>query len=206
MQIDDVILGLAAGVGVRLSPDGKTAYYVEWSIGTVSKVEVATGTVTTIMAGLQFPQDVLVDWDGFDGHVRTGIADRTSDFDRARGIVGEALHCSPGRNATEAGQLIKQVHNQNVTHRSELTRKDRASGNDCWMDRASSDDGCRHDDGCQSQRARDWLGLRRVHRWIDLLDAGGFGFRSDKPGLDQRFFDPREHRGDMAMARAPAGV
>lgn len=63
MLINDVVLGIAAGVGVRLSPDGKTAYYVEWSTGTVSKVEVATAMVTTIMTGLQFPQDVLVDWD-----------------------------------------------------------------------------------------------------------------------------------------------
>ena len=33
MQINEVVLGLAAGVGVDLSPDGKIAYYVEWSIG-----------------------------------------------------------------------------------------------------------------------------------------------------------------------------
>lgn len=74
MQINDVVLGLAAGVGVRLSPDGKVAYYVEWSIGTLSRVEVATRMVTTVMTGLQFPQDVLVDWD--DGSIfvsqRTG--------------------------------------------------------------------------------------------------------------------------------------
>ncbi|MDM0078692.1 hypothetical protein QTH90_30090 [Variovorax sp. J2P1-59] len=62
MQIDDVVLGLAAGVGVRLSPDGKTAYYVEWSIGRLCKVEVQTGMVTTVLTGLELPQDVLVDW------------------------------------------------------------------------------------------------------------------------------------------------
>jgi hypothetical protein len=33
MQITDVVLGLAAGVGIDLSPDGNAAYYVEWSIG-----------------------------------------------------------------------------------------------------------------------------------------------------------------------------
>ena len=43
MQINNVVLGLAAGVGVDLSPDGKIAYYVEWSIGELSKVEVKTG-------------------------------------------------------------------------------------------------------------------------------------------------------------------
>ena len=62
MQISDVVLGLAAGVGVDLSPDGKTAYYVEWSIGELSKVEVKTGMVTTVKTGLSYPQDVEVDW------------------------------------------------------------------------------------------------------------------------------------------------
>jgi sugar lactone lactonase YvrE len=63
MAISDIVLGLAAGVGVRLSPDGKTAYYVEWSIGRLCKVEVQTGMVKTVMTGLSFPEDVLVDWD-----------------------------------------------------------------------------------------------------------------------------------------------
>lgn len=62
MQINDVVLGLAAGVGVDLSPDGKIAYYVEWSIGELSKVEVNTGMVTTVMTGLSYPEDVEVDW------------------------------------------------------------------------------------------------------------------------------------------------
>jgi hypothetical protein len=62
MQINDVVLGLAAGVGIELSPDGKTAYYVEWSVGYLSKVDVATGNVTTIKTGLSFPQDVEADW------------------------------------------------------------------------------------------------------------------------------------------------
>jgi DNA-binding beta-propeller fold protein YncE len=62
MQINDVVLGLAAGVGVELSPDGKTAYYVEWSIGDLCKVEVATGLVTTVLTGLSLPEDVEVDW------------------------------------------------------------------------------------------------------------------------------------------------
>jgi len=62
VQINDVVLGLAAGVGIDLSPDGKTAYYVEWSIGELSKVEVATGMVTTVKTGLAYPEDVEVDW------------------------------------------------------------------------------------------------------------------------------------------------
>ena len=62
MQINDVVLGLAAGVGIDLSPDDKTAYYVEWAIGELSKVDVATGMVTTVKTGLSFPQDVTVDW------------------------------------------------------------------------------------------------------------------------------------------------
>jgi len=62
MQINDVVLGLAAGVGIDLSPDGKMAYYVEWSLGELSKVDVQTGRVTTVRTGLTFPQDVEVDW------------------------------------------------------------------------------------------------------------------------------------------------
>jgi sugar lactone lactonase YvrE len=63
MQITDVVLGLAAGVGIDLSPDGKTAYYVEWSIGELSRVDVKTGMVTTALTGLDLPEDVEVDWD-----------------------------------------------------------------------------------------------------------------------------------------------
>ena len=46
MPISLVVPGLAAGVGVRLSPDGATAYYVEWSIGRLCKADVASGAVT----------------------------------------------------------------------------------------------------------------------------------------------------------------
>ena len=69
MQINDVVLGLSAGVGIDLSPDGKTAYYVEWSIGELAKVDTATGMVTKVMTGLKFPQDVEVDWDTGDIYV-----------------------------------------------------------------------------------------------------------------------------------------
>ena len=62
MQIVDIVQGVAAGVGIDLSPDGKTAYYVEWAIGELSKVDTATGQVTTVMTGLAYPEDVEVDW------------------------------------------------------------------------------------------------------------------------------------------------
>ena len=62
MEIKDVVLGLAAGIGVDLSPDGKVAYYVEWAIGELSKVDVEKGTVTTVRSGLVYPEDVEVDW------------------------------------------------------------------------------------------------------------------------------------------------
>lgn len=63
MEITDVVLGLGAGVGICLSPDGKTAYYVEWSNGLLSKVDIPTGKVTTFPQKLNFPEDVLVDWE-----------------------------------------------------------------------------------------------------------------------------------------------
>lgn len=62
MKITDIVGGLAAGVGIDLSPDEKTAYYVEWSIGELSKVEIQTGKVSLVQSGLQFPEDVEVDW------------------------------------------------------------------------------------------------------------------------------------------------
>lgn len=63
MQVADVVVGLAAGVGIDLEPGGNTAYYVEWSIGELSRVDVTTGMVSTVLTGLAFPQDVEVDWD-----------------------------------------------------------------------------------------------------------------------------------------------
>jgi DNA-binding beta-propeller fold protein YncE len=63
VQVTDVVLGLAAGVGIELEPGGKSAYYVEWSIGELSKLDVATGVVSSVLTGLAFPQDVEVDWD-----------------------------------------------------------------------------------------------------------------------------------------------
>jgi hypothetical protein len=63
MNIGDIVNGLAAGVGIDLSPDGKTAYYVEWSIGEVCKVEVDNGKVTRVADGFKYPEDVEVDWD-----------------------------------------------------------------------------------------------------------------------------------------------
>ena len=96
MQINDVVLGLAAGVGIDLSPDGKTAYYVEWSVGELSKVDTATGMVTKIMTGLKFPQDVEVDWDTGDIYVseRTGAIVKIIGNEKKQEIInpGGAPH------------------------------------------------------------------------------------------------------------------
>ncbi|HEY0551244.1 MAG TPA: hypothetical protein VGF13_16690, partial [Verrucomicrobiae bacterium] len=62
MQIDDVVLGLHAGVGLDLAPNGKSCFYVEWAIGELSKVDLPGGAVTTVKTGLAFPQDVELDW------------------------------------------------------------------------------------------------------------------------------------------------
>lgn len=62
MFIADLVTGVAAGIGIDLSPDAKTAYFVEWSLGELTKLETATGRVETVRTGLQFPQDVEVDW------------------------------------------------------------------------------------------------------------------------------------------------
>ncbi|MGB2983734.1 MAG: hypothetical protein WBC63_07745 [Candidatus Bipolaricaulia bacterium] len=63
MQIGDIVLGLATGVGIDLSPDGTTAYYVEWSVGELCRVDTETGNVTTVQTELQHPEDVALDWD-----------------------------------------------------------------------------------------------------------------------------------------------
>lgn len=92
MVINDVVLGLAAGVGVRISPDGKTAYYVEWSIGRLSKVDVDTGMITTLMSGLEYPQDVLVDWDTGEIYV----SERTGSIVQVFGNEGKRDISEPG--------------------------------------------------------------------------------------------------------------
>ncbi len=96
MQINDVVIGLAAGVGVDLSPDGDTAYYVEWSVGELSRVDVNTGMVQTVKAGLNRPEDVEVDWDSGEIFVseRTGAVVRIGDRRRSGVLVepGGAPH------------------------------------------------------------------------------------------------------------------
>lgn len=62
-MITTIVAGLGAGVGVDVSPDGTTAYVVEWSNGELIQVDVRDRTVATVMTGLVFPQDVLVNWD-----------------------------------------------------------------------------------------------------------------------------------------------
>ncbi len=104
MQINDIVLGLAAGVGVRLSPDGKTAYYVEWSIGRLCKVEVQTGMVTTVMAGLEYPEDVLVDWDTNE----IFISERTGSIVQIFGKEGKRDIAEPGY-APHQLALVKQA-------------------------------------------------------------------------------------------------
>ena len=89
MKINDVVLGLAAGVGVDLSPDGKIAYYVEWSIGELSRVEVNTGMLTTVKTGLSYPEDVEVDWQTKEIFVseRTGTVVRIWPGEKSETIV-----------------------------------------------------------------------------------------------------------------------
>lgn len=80
MNIGDIVNGLAAGVGIDLSPDGKTAYYVEWSVGQLCAVEVDTGRLAKVLSGLSYPEDVLVDWDTGDIFIseRTGEITKTN--------------------------------------------------------------------------------------------------------------------------------
>lgn len=103
MKITDIVPGLAAGVGVRLSPNGKTGYYVEWSIGRLCKVEVQTGVVTTVMTGLQYPEDVLVDWDTND----IFISERTGSIVQIFGKEGKRDVAEPGY-APHQLALVKQ--------------------------------------------------------------------------------------------------
>lgn len=92
MNIYDVVQGVAAGVGIDLSPDGKLAYYVEWSVGQLSRVDTSNGAVTTIKSGLSLPQDVEVDW-------TTGeifISERTGAIVRLGGRRKPARIADPG--------------------------------------------------------------------------------------------------------------
>ena len=109
MKITDIVLGLAAGVGVRLSPDGKTAYYVEWSIGRLCKVDVQTGMVTTVMTGLEFPEDVLVDWDTNE----IFISERTGSIVQVFGNQGKRDVAEPGY-APHQLAIVKHVSNRHM--------------------------------------------------------------------------------------------
>ena len=109
MPINDIVLGLAAGVGVRLSPDGKTAYYVEWSIGRLSRVDVQTGMITTVMTGLEFPEDVLVDWTTNE----IFISERTGSVVQIFGKEGKRDISEPGY-APHQLALVKQGGNRHL--------------------------------------------------------------------------------------------
>ena len=89
MQITTVVPGLAAGVGLDLEPKGTTCYYVEWSIGELSRVDTSNGTVQSVMTGLQFPQDVEVDWDTGDIFVseRTGAVSQIYEKEGAKKVI-----------------------------------------------------------------------------------------------------------------------
>jgi hypothetical protein len=109
MQITDVVLGLAAGVGIDLSPDGNAAYYVEWSIGELSRVETTNGAVETTLTGLTFPQDVEVDWDTRDIFVseRTGPVSQVFPHEHKKEIA------NPG-GAPHQLALIKHAGQRNL--------------------------------------------------------------------------------------------
>ena len=107
MKITDIVLGLAAGVGVRLSPDGKTAYYVEWSLGRVCRVEVKTGMVTNVMTGLTLPEDVLVDWDTNE----IFVSERTGSIVQVLEKEGKRNIADPG-SAPHQLALVKQGSNR----------------------------------------------------------------------------------------------
>lgn len=80
MNIGDIVKGLAAGVGIDLSPDGRIALYVEWSVGELCRVETGSGKITRVLSGLKYPEDVVVDWKRNDIFVseRTGEITRIS--------------------------------------------------------------------------------------------------------------------------------
>jgi DNA-binding beta-propeller fold protein YncE len=107
MKITDIVLGLAAGVGIRLSPDGKIAYYVEWSIGRLCKVEVQTGMVTTVITDLESPEDVLVDWDTND----IFVSERTGSIVQVFEMEGKQSVAKPG-HAPHQLALVKQGGNR----------------------------------------------------------------------------------------------
>jgi hypothetical protein len=104
MPITDVVLGLAAGVGIDLAPDGKTAYYVEWSIGELSQVEISSGKVFTVRTGLSLPQDVEVDWDTNE----IFISERTGDIKKL-GAEGQPEVIVKSLGAPHQLSLIKHA-------------------------------------------------------------------------------------------------
>jgi len=107
MAITDIVKGLAAGVGIDLSLDGKIAYYVEWSIGEVSKVEIDTGKVGFVAGGFKHPEDVEVDW-------ATGdifVSERTGEITEISTDLVKKIVANPG-GAPHQLALLKQGGNR----------------------------------------------------------------------------------------------
>jgi hypothetical protein len=109
MVISDIVKGLAAGVGIDLSPDGKIAYYVEWSIGEVSKVEVDNGKVEFVAGGFKYPEDVEVDWDTGD----IFISERTGEITEISTDLVKKIVANPG-GAPHQLALVKRGGNRNL--------------------------------------------------------------------------------------------
>ena len=68
--MNTVVGGVGAGIGIAADPSGNAVYYVEWSAGTLRRIDLTPGcdtappgtcAVTTVTSGLSHPQDVALD-------------------------------------------------------------------------------------------------------------------------------------------------
>lgn len=107
MNIGDIVNGLAAGVGIDLSPDGKIAYYVEWSIGELCKVDVETGEVELVAKNFEYPEDVEVDWDTGD----IFVSERSGEIVEINVDGGKRIVANPG-GAPHQLDLVKESGNR----------------------------------------------------------------------------------------------
>ena len=68
--MNTVVAGVGAGIGIAADPGGNAVYYVEWSAGTLKRIDLTPGcdtappgtcAVTTVASGFSHPQDVALD-------------------------------------------------------------------------------------------------------------------------------------------------
>ena len=105
MNVKTIVIGLARGTGVEVSPDGKTALYAEENSGEVRSVNLDTGAVAGILSGLDRPCGVVGDWDAMQGFV----SERSGEILRATPDGASEVLCVIGGSPGQLSLIKKEA-------------------------------------------------------------------------------------------------